>query len=553
VLLLALLLGCAGILSADPLPDGLSRFNPAGLAPEWQFQGTAFVALRGTAKTSESIAVIRLRHPGAGYLLTASESEATTAVHNGFVREGIAFQVPAHSDTPVFRFRNPADHGYFYTVDARDPAVSRFIAEGIAFYAVGATVGSTTAAADDGAQTIAVARYRSGRTGRYFFVADRESPYVVGAFYFGAYSRSAVPIVEGTKRLYGRDGDWWGGVKDFYGEEPGVAANNRGWDGDWRDLKPAIGYYDQQSVGTLEQHIRQASDAGLSFFSFYWYWSRAKHGELLPEALASFMHAKNPERLRFNLSLYAHPWSDDDAIGPNDARDVARQLVEYFRSPLYLRLPDGRPVFVIGDYRNFRESNAASCADVECYARALHVFLDTLKDQSIQTLGVAPFIQIQAGTPGWYSQPDADGITCLSPPFAISHATQYPQFSRDIFRQLTNPGKPVSPCMLENFDERPRQDVLIADRSKIQYLVGKTDALFRHNLGIAKQFSDDSFERTRDPSTRIIYLYAWNEWHEGGILEPTAHAGARNLNIVTDVFQLPRSPSRCLDRGGACD
>ena len=117
--------------------------------------------------------------------------------------------------------------------------------------------------------------------------------------------------------------------------------------------------------------------------------------------------------------------------------------------------------------------------------------------------------------------------------------------------QWVRPGKPVSPCMMQNFDERPRQDVQIKERAAVRYFVGKTDALFRQNLQAAKQFSDHAFAKDGSPASRIIYLYAWNEWHEGGILEPNTATGARDLNIVTDVFSLPRLPSRCLE-GNAC-
>ena len=142
-------------------------------------------------------------------------------------------------------------------------------------------------------------------------------------------------------------------------------------------------------------------------------------------------------------------------------------------------------------------------------------------------------------------------MTCLSPPFKVSGLGEaaYPELSQDTFRQILASNKPVSPCMFENFDERPRQDILIADRASIRYLVGKTDALLRHNLTVAREVSDASFKARGSAAASIVYLYAWNEWHEGGILEPNAHSGAHDLNIVTDVFQLPRSPSACLDAG----
>lgn len=538
-------------LPAAELPSGLSRFNPAGLPDSWQYEGMAFQALRAPVAGLSTIPILRLHHPTSGYFLTASEAEASAAEAKGFVREGTAFLAPASSSIAVLRFRDPQNNGYFYTPSRQEGTKAKFSYEGIAFYAYDRSSGTaSTGAAKPGASpaVVSIARYRNQTNGFYLFTAGHESPYEVGAFYFGSFAPSATGVINGTQKVYGRKDDWWGGVEDFYGAQPGIPKNHRGWPGEWPDLKPAIGYYNQANVQTLEEQITEAADAGLTFFSFYWYWSNAKHGELLPEALSSYLHAQNLDRLKFNLTLYAHPWDDDMAINSTNAPEIVERLVGYFANPHYLRLPDGRPVFSVGDDRNLRAASGQKCTDATCSEQALGAFLGLLKQQATAKLGVAPFIQVQAGLPGWDQQPGVDGVTCLAPPVTIAGGTPYPNITLQTFAPLTNTRKPVSPCMLENFDERPRQDILIADRSVVRYLVGKTDALFHHNMEVAKQLSDQNYAVTNSAASRIIYIYAWNEWHEGGILEPTV-AGAQNLNIVTDVFQLPRSPSLCLDRG----
>jgi hypothetical protein len=236
------------------------------------------------------------------------------------------------------------------------------------------------------------------------------------------------------------------------------------------------------------------------------------------------------------------------AIDPARMAAPIRKLVDYFADPRYLRLPDGRPVFVIGDVRNIRDAGGGKCGTTQCFVAATDRFIAELKRASIAKIGVAPFVQMQPG-PGWDTMKEADGATCLLPPVEVGGGTPYPRLADSVFAPWVRPGKPLSPCMMENFDERPRQDVQIAERSAVRYFVGKTDALFRNNLLVAKRFSDASFAQGQGPASRIIYLYAWNEWHEGGILEPNATTGAHDLNIVSEVFQLPRAPSRCLDQG----
>ncbi len=528
----------------EDLPPGIKRFNPAGISINWEYQGTSFKALLTPEMSLKTVPVIRLHSKKSGFLLTASEDEAAKSEAKGFIRQGIAFHVPSKSTQPVYRFNNPAGTGFYYTANRNDPATGGLTFEGIAFHACDE---KSCKSSDTARSPQPVNRYRNITSGHYLLTAGKETPYQVGAFYFGSFGPSATTIINGTARVYNRKNDWWGGVADFYGKEPGIPQNTRNWTGSWHYLKPAIGYYNQQSVDVLKQHVRQASDAGLSFFSFYWYWSGKKNGELFPEALQSYLKAVEKSDFKFNLALYAHPWDEDMAITPQNSSVVISRLVEMFAHANYLRLPDGRPVFVMGDHSNIRTPGGIICKDTSCHISAVDHFLKTLREDSIRKLGVVPYIQIQAGAPGWDKVQLADSITCLVPPIRIEAEAQYPVLDSAVFRPLTGVGKPVSACMFQNFDERPRQDVLINNRAAIRYLVGKTDGVFRRNLQTVKMFSDQEYSRTQAPAAHIIYLYAWNEWHEGGILEPNVATGSKDLNIVTDVFQLPRLPSKCLE------
>jgi hypothetical protein len=375
-----------------------------------------------------------------------------------------------------------------------------------------------------------------------------DSPYIVGAYYFGSFAPSAKELIAGTSRVYGRQGDWWGGVRDFHGDA-GVKADTRGWSGDFSRLKPAIGYYDQSSTATLEQHIREASDAGLSFFSFYFYWSRATGGERQPEALRSFLAARNPQRFRFNLSLYSHPWDDDMSIAGDEYEKLARHVAKYFADPRYLKLPDGRPVFVIGDTGNLRAPDGSKCSTNACSGQAANRLIELIGRFAREEGVAAPFVQVQAGAQGWDVVSAAQGVTCLVPPIVVGPGTPYPKLEPNVFAPLANGGKPVSPCMFDDFDERPRQDIAIRERGTVRRFVGKTDDAFLHNLATARAFSDAQWAKDHDPAARIVYLYAWNEWHEGGILEPNAANGAHDLDLVARAFGLARKPSPCLDEG----
>jgi hypothetical protein len=58
---------------------------------------------------------------------------------------------------------------------------------------------------------------------------------------------------------------------------------------------------------------------------------------------------------------------------------VANRLVDYFAMPNYLNFSDGRPVFVLGDFRNIRDADGKKCADAACSAKAAGAFLGALR------------------------------------------------------------------------------------------------------------------------------------------------------------------------------
>ena len=133
------------------------------------------------------------------------------------------------------------------------------------------------------------------------------SRYKVGAYYFGMfapYSHYNNGVFFGSNihdNVYIRKpgqpslvGDYWAGVRDLYlGNEFTQDFKNmftvvNGFDDNifntwrvgprWNVLQPAIGYYNQAEVSTVEKHIQQATENGIDYFSFYWYWNKNIQG-----------------------------------------------------------------------------------------------------------------------------------------------------------------------------------------------------------------------------------------------------------------------------------
>ena len=546
---------------AQELPAGLSRWNPVGLDRNWVYEGPAFNVY--TSQIGNSQPVYRLHHQGIGsFLLTASEEEVSHAVTIGFVNQGIAFFAELSGNSPVYRFRT-ATGSYFYTLNRNVGQNAGFTYEGVAFHAV-----------EGGGQVLW--RYRLDGESKYFYSAGKENPYLVGAYYFDMWSEKDTNMVARTREVYGRtELGWWGGVMDFYGQEPGVPRNTQGWpaigmvNGEqvdlWDHLKPSIGYYNSRNISTMEKHIDQAADAGLKFFNFYWYWNNEKDSTLFGEGIENFKIAANRSRMNFTVSLYAHDWdplmkitafdeegNECNGAGSGDVDEVVRQLVDLFASPEYLRI-NNQPYFTIGDGKNIFMDPCSSGGEHE----DINGFIAKLNNETQSRLGTTPYILISAGAnkDALNLHPEVSGFTCLTTgipggeddpwPREYSSMVSHAQSTHTTFSSF---GKIYSPCASSHFDERPRQTLVFPEglRDKVRYMEGKTPELLRQSFQHAKDAADSMNDH---PANKVITVYAWNEWHEGGILEPNVKTGAEDLNILTDVFNLPRRPSECLDQG----
>jgi hypothetical protein len=118
----------------------------------------------------------------------------------------------------------------------------------------------------------------------------------VGAYYFGAYDPETNPrLLEASERLFGRR-DPWVGVRDFSGDDPSVPQNTENWGGDWSDLEPEIGFYDDSQPATLEKQTEQAASHGLSYFAFYDYWNDQTGAPRFDDAIKAFLRRATANR-----------------------------------------------------------------------------------------------------------------------------------------------------------------------------------------------------------------------------------------------------------------
>lgn len=474
---------------------------------------------------------------GVGRLYTADPREVTSATAAGLMRQpgqvGFLDRQAAAGQTPLFRLKpSPTADRWLFTASTqeRDALVQQnWVYEGVAGY-----VGTQSKPG-----LVQLRRFTNGREWRLAlepkttellnagYKLDGPVGYVrpnyirAGAVYFGMFHAGGHQrIIDRTKEIYGRANDWWGGVRDFH-DGTHYATDN--WPaGDFTDLKPAIGYYDDSQPATLEKHITQATSAGLSFFNFYWYWdSKAQTGKVTDAALTAFLAARNKDSIDFTIGLCAHPF-DGLSIPTAQYGKVADTITtKFLAQPNTLRTNDGRKILNICDARGLGDGSTAQ----------IKSFVDTVHQTARAKLGEDVYVMInQSGfDPKQVPAVAADAAYCTTdgPGVESRSYAGYLTNQRAFYNQA--PGA-YGRCVLSDFDERPRYPIENADLPTIRWMPDQSVDKFRQAIRAAR---DDMATSTR-PSTvdNLLYVYAWNEWHEGGIIEPSEHSGCNYLDAL---------------------
>ncbi len=452
--------------------------------------------------------VYRLTRVGAsGWLLTASTAERDSLVASGrFRHEGIvghAAARPASGLALLSRFSGPA--GWRLSMEAPHGNPEELLARGFK---------------------------RDGPLGYVHPQWNR-----VGALYFGTWNAgSNARIIQGGYDFYKRTyPDWWAGVRDYSGGDPAVPQYKGLWpDADFADRMPSIGFYDDAQVSTVEKHITQASSAGLDHFTFYWYWNPAERTERHAAGLHSFLRAGNRGALDFGLSICAHSWDNGILKIPADQYGlVAETLVDdYLAQPNYLRANDGRPIVWLCDTRGV---GAGTSADVRS-------FVDNVRARARAALGTEILVLAHQDLGLVLGDVGADGNYCAAP-YAAVQAGSYKGYV-DGQRATFGRGAPTYVrCVMSDLDERPRYPILVPKAADVTFFPDQTFDLFTQ---AARNAATDIAESTRTSVVdNFLLVYAWNEWHEGGYVEPNARDGCRYLDILRQELRLT-SGSGCV-------
>jgi len=504
---------------------------------------------------TDPVPLIELRTGNGALFWTLSNREAENAVANHGMTEqhtrlGYLRRQSFDGSQPIFRLRYPAGAAYLLTASAeeRDALVASgdWVYEGV--------IGYAWAKQAEGTEVL----WRMSRNGAWSVVPDeRRAEYEaagwrldgplgyvyptyhrVGAVYFGTWNANTNEVLlDKAEKVYGRR-DWWAGVRDF----AGVGVERKAWhwpDEDFSHLEPSIGYYDDSDPHTLEKHIAQAASAGLDHFAFYWYWNPADGGsENYAEGLRSFLQARNRDDLDFMIMPCLHPWANGTVSLqlPEEQIEKAASVIvdEYLSRPNYLRANDGRKVLAICDPRGIGSGDKDRVDTA-----AVRAFTDAIRAKAREAFGEDVLITLTIDVGMDLAAGGIDGRQCLARWDPNRSYVNYVDNERQVFARY--PGILIR-CATSGFDERPRIGVLLDDpgpeklEETFRWYEDQSPEEFGRLLDlVAADIAESDRPQIVD---NMVLVYAWNEWHEGGIIEPNARDGCLYLDIIRDRLSL---------------
>lgn len=325
----------------------------------------------------------------------------------------------------------------------------------------------------------------------------------------------------------------WHSTSDYWKDLKG-AAGSRSPGKPWPDREPLLGYYPEEQTWVAEKHIDMAASHGISFFAYDWYWDGK--APYLNHAIDGYLQAKNKSKLKFALlwaNHYATPASLQDF-----SEMIDYWLKHYFHDKQYLKI-DNKPVVVIFSPQALRD-NAAK------FGKTTKELLTLARDKA-RLKGIAGIYFIGASPANSYwvkTYLPASGYDAISAyayhsrgfageftgyddmPYAVNYSELIEGYKSHWEWILHNSSLPYMVPMTAGWDKRPWRSNTPHDQCF------STPQSFRQMLVEAKKTIDRYPEKTKG----LGIIYAWNEFGEGGYIEPTRKWQFQYLQAVKEVF-----------------
>ncbi|WP_181174931.1 glycoside hydrolase family 99-like domain-containing protein [Mesorhizobium sp. B2-8-9] len=329
---------------------------------------------------------------------------------------------------------------------------------------------------------------------------------------------------------------------------------------EWVNVKPAqpqflghsqphvpgeLGYYDLRDKAVQRRQIELAKLYGIEGFCFYFYWFAGKR--LLEKPLENWLNDRDLD-LPFCLCWANENWSrrwdglDSEILiaqnhSPADDLAFIKEVAPYLRDPRYIRI-DGKPVLLV--YRPSLLPDASETASrwrQWCRENGLGeiylAYTQSFEKNDPRLYGFDAAVEFppnNSAPPNVTDQvmPLADdfGTTVYDWSIFPKRSEQYPLREYKLFRSVC-PG----------WDNTARR------KNNGTAFINNTPDLYRRWLENAAK---DTINYIDEPSERLVFVNAWNEWAEGAHLEPDAQTGYAYLQATRDALEAVRHEGKSI-------
>ena len=359
-----------------------------------------------------------------------------------------------------------------------------------------------------------------------------------------------IPLYLPQFHTFPENDQWWG--KGFT-EWSNVKGANPLFDGHNQPRVPLGGnYYDLSQLETLKWQCKLAKQYGIYGFCMYHYWF---NGHLLMEKPMEMLLAHPEIDIKYCISWANHDWTD--AWNFDDEQDWVNHfnyMLPFFKDKRYMS-ENNKPLLVIYipnlirklskmldlwtrmareagfDGLTYIYQSAASSFD--------HSWDHTLFDYGVEmNPGYANMAFQQRRSFGLFPRlmkysreikrrlGIKRSLVPVSKPKEVGHI-DYDAVWQNILRLRPASERPrMIPCAFTDWDNTPRHK----ERGYVYDGVSpeKFKKYFQQLIRNTKQYY----------STDMVFVFAWNEWAEGGYLEPDEKNGYAFLEAIRDSIEL---------------
>ncbi len=296
----------------------------------------------------------------------------------------------------------------------------------------------------------------------------------------------------------------------------------------WPERQPLLGYYPEEEAWVAEKHIAWASQYGITFFAYDWYW-----GDNKPEydhALKNYLQAKNRINLKFSLLWAYHIATLKNQKEFDDM--VLYWINNYFNQTTYYRI-DNKPAIFIYSYDQL-EANARifGATSASLLARANNIARQSGFNgiYFIATTNAKPgdniedfYLSIGFNAYTGWNYVESKGAKIDDYDVMVNGYIDFYAAAAQTSKRL-----PYIVSASPGWDSRPWSGDAALVRSN------PTPEKFSRMLSSAKQLMD-----TNVKIPKILMIEAWNEFGEGSYIEPTKKWGFAYLEAIRRVFAPP--------------